>query len=304
MEQTDSEGDLTSLKPQEDETVKQDYVDFFPSGGITYQINQKHSMRLTYSRRIDRPNYRDLNPFEYKLDELTYQKGNPFLRPQYSNSFQLGHTFNYTLNTTLTYTHTIDLMAEITDTASNRAAFITNENVASQDVYSLGVSYPFALSKSWNVFANTTLSNTHNKADFGDGKIVDIRATTFNIYMQHSFTLPKNFTFEASGWYNSPGIWGGNFATNEIWAIDAGLSKKLWNNRGNIKLSVSDIFKSQGWSGRNDLGGLKLAASGEWESRQLKLNFTYLLGNSQLKGTRKRSTGLEDESKRAATGNN
>ena len=303
MEQTDSKGELTSLKPQNDETVEQNYVDFFPSGGITYIVNPKHTLRLTYSRRIDRPNYRDLNPFEYKLDELTFQKGNPFLKPQYSNSLQLGHTFNYTLNTSLTYTHTTDLMSEITDTASMRAAFITNENIAEQDVYSLNVSYPFALTKGWNVFANTGVSRTHNEADFGDGKIVDISATSFNIYMQHSFVLPKEFTFEVSGWYNSPGVWGGNFASDEMWSIDAGLQKKLWKQRGNIKLSVSDIFDSQGWSGHNDFGALKLSAMGSWESRQVKLNLTYLLGNSQVKGTRNRKTGLEDESKRAQGGN-
>ncbi|HZV69118.1 MAG TPA: TonB-dependent receptor [Saprospiraceae bacterium] len=302
MEQTDSKGDLTSQKPQDDQTVKQDYADLFPSGGLTYQLNQKHSLRITYSRRIDRPNYRDLNPFEFKLDELTFKKGNPFLRPQYSNSISLGHTFNYTLNTSLTYTHTNDLMSEITDTASTKAAFITTENIANQDVYSLSVSYPFALSKAWNVFANTSISNTHNKADFGDGKIVDIRATTFNIYMQHSFTLPKGFTFEVSGWYNSPGIWGGNFATGSMWSVDAGIQKKIWKDRGNIKFGVGDIFDSMEWSGVNDFGGLAMRAHGGWESRQAKLNFTYLIGNDQIKGNRNRSTGLEDESKRIQGG--
>ena len=301
-EQTDSQGDLTSEKPQSDETVKQEYVDFFPSGGITYNASQKHTFRITYSKRIDRPNYQDLNPFEFKLDELSFRKGNPFLRPQYSNSIQLGHTFNYTLNTSLTYSHTNDLMAEITDTSGTRAAFITTENVAEQDVFSLSVSYPFSLAKWWNVFANTGVSNVHNTADFGDNKIVDIRATSFNIYMQHTFTLPKSFTFELSGWYNSPGIWGGNFASDEMWAIDAGIQKKIWKDRGNIKLGVGDIFKSMKWAGRNNFGALQMVAMGGWESRQMKLNFTYLLGNSQVKGNRNRSTGIEDESKRAASG--
>ena len=82
-------------------------------------------------------------------------------------------------------------------------------------------------------------------------------------------------------------------------SIDAGLQKKLWKKRGNIKLSVSDIFDSQGWSGQNDFGALKLRAMGTWESRQVKFNLTYLLGNSQVKGSRNRRTGLEDESKRA-----
>ena len=302
VEQTDATGELTSLKPQNDETVKQDYVDVFPSGGITYQLNQKNTLRLTYSKRIDRPNYRDLNPFEDKLDELTFRKGNPFLRPQFSNSIQLGHTFNYTLNTSLTYSHTNDLMTEITDTASMRAAFITNENIADQDVISLTVSYPFTLTKGWNAFANAGVTNTHNTADFGGGKIVDIQATSFNIYMQHSFALPKEFTFELSGWYNSAGIWGGNFASKEMWSIDAGIQKKLFNQRGNIKLGIQDIFKSMGWSGSNNFGALAMTASGNWESRAVKLNFTYLMGNSEVKSARKRSTGLEDESRRAGSG--
>ena len=92
VEQTDSKGELTAYVPQNNETVDQEYVDVFPSGGVTYNLNQNNSFRITYSRRIDRPNYQDLNPFEFKLDEITFQKGNPFLRPQYSNSISLGHT--------------------------------------------------------------------------------------------------------------------------------------------------------------------------------------------------------------------
>jgi hypothetical protein len=302
VEQTDSEGELTSQKPEQNETVKQDYLDVFPSGGITYQLNPKNSFRLNYSRRIDRPDYQDLNPFEYRLDELTFQKGNPFLKPQYSNNFALGHTFNYTLNTTLSYSHTNDLMAELTDTAGMGAAFLTTENVADQDVFSLSVSYPFTLTKAWNGFANTGVSHTHNKADFGDGKIIDIQATTFNIYAQQSFILPKEFTVEISGWYNSPGIWGGNFAMDAMFSVDAGIQKSLWQNRGSLKVGIDDIFNSQGWSGENDFGGLALKASGEYESRQLKIDFTYLMGNKEVKSSRKRSTGLEDESKRIKSG--
>jgi iron complex outermembrane recepter protein len=298
VEQTDSKGVLTSYNEQNKETVDQEYVDVFPSAGITYQLNQKNSFRLNYSRRIDRPNYQDLNPFEFKLDEITFQKGNPFLRPQYSNSVSLTHTYNYTLNTSFTYSRTDDLMAQLTDTASMGSAFITTANVANQDVYAFNVSYPFNVSRIWNVFANTGVNYTHNKGDFGDGKTVDISATTFNIYAQNTFTLPKNFQIELSGWYNSPGIWGGNFATKQIWSIDAGIQKKIFKERGTLKLGVADIFNSQHWSGENNFGGLHLIAMGGWESRQFKANFTYLMGNSQVKGSRDRNTGLEDETKR------
>ena len=81
MENTSSEGDLISAVPQPDDTVKRNYTDFFPSGAITYVLNQKNTLNLSYSRRIDRPNYQDLNPFEDKLDELTYRKGKCFFKP-------------------------------------------------------------------------------------------------------------------------------------------------------------------------------------------------------------------------------
>lgn len=298
MEQTNSKGELTSYKPIDDEVVKRHYLDFFPSGGITYQLNDKNSLRLNYSRRIDRPSYQDLNPFEFRLDELTYSKGNPFLRPQYSNSASISHTYKYTLNTTFTYSHVADLMAELVDTAANGAAYQTNENIAEQDVFSLSVSYPFAISKAWNVFANANFSHTMNRADFGDGKIVDLSANNFNFYAQNTIALPKGFTFELSGWYSSPGIWAGTFKTKSMWSLDAGIQKKILANKGTVKLAISDIFKAMEWGGSSILGVLSTQAGGGWESRQVRLNFTYLLGNQNVAANRKRSTGLEDESNR------
>ena len=59
-----------------DSTFKRNYTDFFPSAAITFNKNPKNQWGITYSRRIDRPAYQDLNPFEFKLDEYTYQKGN------------------------------------------------------------------------------------------------------------------------------------------------------------------------------------------------------------------------------------
>ena len=83
MEQTNSEGTLTRADgiQQKDNQVKKSYWDLFPSAALSWNINQKHALNLTYSRRIDRPSYQDLNPFENKIDELTYEKGNAFLQP-------------------------------------------------------------------------------------------------------------------------------------------------------------------------------------------------------------------------------
>ena len=154
------------------------------------------------------------------------------------------------------------------------------------------------MSKAWNVFVNSGVTQKHNRSDFGEGKTIDVSATTFNIYIQNTYSLPEQFTLEVSGWYRSPGIWGGNFATDKMWALDAGVKKSLWKQRATLKVSVSDIFQTQRWSGSNDFGELQVNANGGWESRRLKLSFSYKLGSNEIKGSRRRSTGMEDESSR------
>lgn len=304
-EQTNSIGDLTSAFPSPEDYVERNYLDFFPSGGITYTPNQKHSFQLSYSRRINRPSYQDLNPFKSQLDELTFEQGNAFLQPEYANNIQLTHSFNYMLNTTLSFSHTTDLITRITDIDedNSNASFITWLNLADQYNYSLSVSAPIPIKDWWSSYTSLTGYYTHNEADYGDGKIVDLDVYAFNVYSQQTFRLPKDLSLELSGWYSSPSIWGGTFEMQSQWSLDAGLQKKILAGRGNIKLSVSDIFRTTAWRGTSIFGNLYMQASGAWDSRRVRVNFSYLFGNTQVKGARKRRTGLEDESKRIKTGN-
>lgn len=296
MEQTHSKGDLTSTQNTEDQKVERDYVDFFPSAGITWQANQNNSWRLAYSRRIDRPSYQDLNPFEFQLDELTFQRGNPFLNPQYSNSYSLTHTYKYTLNSTLSYTVINDVFTQITDAVDERTATLTNINLAEQTNMALSVSYPFTVAKWWNVYTTLTAYRLHNEANI-DGKIIDLDANALNFYGQNTFMLPKGLKLELSGWYNAPTLWG-NWVTNSQYDVSAGISKKFWDDAATLKLSVSDIFYTNGWGGESLFGSLYMRGGGNWESRQVRLNFTYQFGNKQVKAARTRHTGIEDEQNR------
>ncbi len=297
VEQTNSEGDLTSEKTAQNDNVKQSYADFFPSAGITYQLNPKNSFQLSYSRRINRPNYQDLNPFEYKLDELTFQKGNPFLNPEYTHNIQLTHTFNYILNTSIGYSHTTDLITRITDTTGIKGSYITWENLDEQRNYNLSVSGSIQITKWWSTYTSLTGYHTQNKSENIDGKKVDIAVSTFNIYSQQTFKLPWKLSLEISGWYNSPSIWGGTFEMDQQWSVDAGIQKKLFNDRGSLRISYSDIFDSNNWHGISQYGALYMNVGGGWDSQRLRVNFSYLLGNDQIK-SRKRKSGLEDESNR------
>ena len=133
--------------------------------------------------------------------------------------------------------------------------------------------------------------------------MVDISVTSFNFYSQQTFKLPKDYSLELSGWYNAPSLWGGNFEMDAMWNMDFGVQKRLFGGRANLKLSVSDIFKTTNWHGVSQFGGLYMNVRGGWDSRRFRMNFSYLLGNNQVKGARRRKTGLEDEQSRIKSGN-
>lgn len=304
VENTNSTGTLMAFGPVDNEIVERHYTDFFPSAGLTYQLNQKNSFRLNYSRRIDRPSYQDLNPFEFKLDELSFMQGNAFLKPQYSNSISLTHTYNYRLNTSLSYTRTNDVFTRITKAHDeiDSTSILTFENLAKQTNLALTVSMPFEVSKWWSVYGNITAYRLHNEANL-NGDIIDLNANVLSFYAQNTFLLPKGFKFELSGWYNSPSIWEGNWTNESMYSVDIGLQKKLLNDRANLKISFSDLLNTQGWNGESRFGALYIRGGGNWESQQLRVNFSYLFGNTQVKSARKRDTGLEDENSRIKTDN-
>src|SRR5690606_979638 len=98
--------------------------------------------------------------------------------------------------------------------------------------------------------------------------------------------------------YNSPSIWQGTYKMKSMFGLDAGLQKILFNNRATLKLSLTDIFKTMGWSGDTNFTGAYNKASGTWESRQLRTSFVYRFGKNQLKSLRLNKTSSDEESKR------
>jgi iron complex outermembrane recepter protein len=302
-EQTNSIGDLTAYVPTNNKKVVRHYFNLFPSGGITYDVNPKNTLSLTYSRRIDRPQYENLNPFEFKLDQISYMKGNPFLKPQYTNNVQLSHTFNYTLNSSISYAVTNDFFTEVIGVSDSveGASFLTTMNISTKSVATISVSYPFDITKWWSTYTNVSAFNVRQQGDVGNGTDIDISRSSASVYHQSNFKLPKDFSVQLSGFYNSPGIWGAYFENNKFWGMDVGAQKKMLKGKGNLKVSVSDVLFTMQWSGQQISDELQMFGRGGWESRQFKVNFSYLFGNNQVK-TRKRETGLEDEKGRASGG--
>lgn len=302
VENTDYTGDLIASTPQNGEKVENNYTELFPSAALTYKFNEKIGLNATYSRRIDRPSYQDLNPFEFKLDELTYQKGNPMLRPQFTNSFEISPTYQGHPVIKLGYSHTKDLFTQVLDTTNVRAAFITNENIADQRNYTVTLNAPTPIAKWWDGFVSVTGFYSDFSATFRDGFNAEQQFTAFNLYAEQTFRLPAGFSVQLSGWYNSRAFWG-TLRSAAQGAMDLGIQKKVLHDKGEVRVRFGDILGTAGWGGENLFSpGLRMTARGTWESRTVTLNFSYRFGSAEVKAARQRRTGLEDESRRVKSG--
>lgn len=292
-EQTRSKGELTSfttLSNENSRNVSRSYLNFFPSGGLTFSPSDTNQFSLTFSRRIDRPSYQDLNPFEFKLDELSYQRGNPFLQPQYGNVFELTHTYKYSLNTSLTYSYTSDFFSPVTDTAAGNASYIMTKNLGYEEWIGLNISSPVPIGKRVNGFFNLNAGRKHIHADFND---INVIVWSYSAFGQVTLNLPSEYSLELSGWFSGPGVWGATFVTKPMGSMDAAMKKELVQGRLILRLALSDIFYTNKWRSTSRIPQLEVNAKGGWESRQFRVNLTWNFGNQQAQ-IKQRKSGADD----------
>jgi outer membrane receptor protein involved in Fe transport len=292
-EHTKSLGDLTSYKHNDLDKVDTTYLNFFPSGALSFKASKNHTWNLNYSRRINRPSYQNLNPFEYRIDELVYSKGNPFLKPEYANSFKLTHVYKGKLTTSFGYRRTkFPVVGLRIPYDSSRTYFIT-ENLDYSQSFGLDISITTSLTKWWEVYFN--FSGYHNlwRAALDNGIIVNNRTTAFNFNGQNTFKLKNNWTLELTGWYNSPYRridynW-------QMGMMDAGVQKKFWKDNASLKVSYSDIFHTARGGYTSAYAGIETRLRFRFEGRMVRVNFNYRFGSKEIKAARSRRAGSEDE---------
>lgn len=296
MEHTLSDGRLESTQSTANAQVRRDYLNWFPSGGITYKANKKNSFAMIYSRRIRRPNYQNLNPFEDKLNELEFQKGNPFLQPQYTDNIKLSHTYKYSLTTSLSYSFTSDFTTRTLEPLDGNRTILIARNVANQKVINLGVSYPARLAKWWSVYLSVNAYRSIFEAT--NDLFIGQSQNSLNVYAQNTFKLPQGLIAEVSGWYNSPTIWGGSFRTKSMGSLNIAFRKRLMKNKLTASLAFNDVLYTQRWSATTEFPGINAFVNGAQDSRRVTFTLAYNFGRKEIKKARKRKTGIEGEKNR------
>jgi len=288
-EYTESTGDLTNTN----QVVNRHYLDFFPSVFLNYTISDKHQIGLSYSRRIDRPGYDDLNPFVYYLDQYTYQKGNPFLNPQYTNNFEFNYTFNKTINVSLGYSHTTDAITQVllTDPVS-KATYQTTLNLQSQNNYNISINSPYTITKWWTGNVNATAFYMGFKSDTLLGGNLNKGKLAYQGKLTQTFAIAPGYKAELMSNYQSSLIYG-IFLVKPQYSNDIGVSHSFDDKRASIKFSVSDIFNQR----RNDVTSNyqtnDLNIKQKNDTRVARLTFTYNFGNNKIK-SREHEGGADD----------
>ncbi len=292
-EHTESKGNSIT----KNEVVDRSYLEFFPSVSLSQKLGKDHQLGLSYSRRIDRPGYDDLNPFVNFLDEYTYQKGNPFLNPQFTNGLDLSHTYKGGITTTINYSHTKDVMTFVTeqDDATQRT-YATQRNLDEQQIIGLTIYAPVPVAKWWNINNNLQVFNMSFKSKSADGDLNSGQtAVTYN--MDHTFTINKSFTAEASVQYQSPMQYG-IFKIESQMVFNAGLRKSFMKNKANLRLSMNDVFNTRKQRLSTNYQNMNLNFVEKGESQIARLTLSYRFGKNEVKAARRRSTGLEEETNR------
>ena len=298
-ELTHSEGNSPTLQ----QVISRNYVDLFPNIAFNQKLSDQQDIGLSYSRRIDRPDYQSLNPFLYFNDLYTYSQGNPLLNPQYTNSFELTYGYKKIVNATLGYSHTKDVITTtlITDTLK-KTILIQDQNLAAQHTFNLNVNVPVAIAKWWTTNNNVTLYYTSFSSPNLMGTAFHSGKTTYILNTTQSFTITPTVSTELSGNYQSAQVYG-TYSVKPLYNIDMGMSKSFAANRAIIKIAASDVFNLMKARISSAVPMQDYQLIQKQETRVFRLTFSYNFGSSSIKAARAHNSSSANEQKRVKSNN-
>ncbi len=285
-EYTKAKGESLTTK----DVNRPEYLNWFPSLFVQQHVSDNYQINYNYSRRIQRPNYGQLNPFFAYRDPYTYWQGNPELRPQYTHAIGITQVFKKTYNLVFNYQQNHDVIAELPEVipeTSTTIYFIGN--VPKSRNLSLTAIAPFTVMKNWE--SNNTLLVSYSEFSAVVNKQQVINDQVFYMLQSnHTIMLPKKIRMEVNGTYQGPGVYA-LYVVEPRWWVNVGLKKSFMQEKLDLSINANDIFKTQ------DLIISALVGEGnvsDWNQyfRQRNIGFTlrYKFSKGEKPEERKRST--------------
>jgi len=294
VENTSSLGELLSENPGPDDVVPRNYTNLFPNVSMSYDDKETHAFSLSYGRRITRPNYQDLNPFESRSSEISAWRGNPFLEPNYISNYQVSYSLKRKLVISNNYSVTNNFFANILFQDGDKGNIMTPSNLDKAIVNGLSVSYPLTVSKWWQ-FSSFLIYNYESYNGALEGTVIDLQAHIVNFRMQNNLKLPWGIQMEITGEASSPFIWRGSLRIKEYWLLSAGVKKSVFDDRLLLQVSARDIFNTgSNYYYSSNYGGMIFDGVAFFDGRRVSFSATYRFGDQEAK-SRRRKSSLDSE---------
>lgn len=272
------------------------YFNLFPFLAVNYNASAIHQLGLSYRRSITRFGFEIVNPFVSYISQYRFAQGNPSLKPTFTNSYELSHTYKGKLMSSLNYSYFTDVITAVfKKDASSDAVITTQDNLNSANQVSASVTYMQSLwGNKWMM--NNTVGVLYAQMVDRTGSGAGSETTGGYISNMNMFTLKKGWSGEVSAMFMSP-LTLGVLHLKAQGSVNLGISKSILDKTGKLTLGVTDLFNTQEQRYSVSSYGVASTNLAKAETRAVRLSFSWKFGNKNVKAGKQR-LGTIDELKR------
>lgn len=257
-------------------TSTKSYTELFPTLFLTHPIFNHDKIHLKYTRRIFRPEYRLMNPFEYYLNDYNLKRGNVNLHPSFSHNFELLYDLKGKLYFTFNYSIQDDEVGEFYIRKDDSNITInTYKNLANSDLFTLSISNSSTLFNWWSMDNDIYIGyNIYKDHDYS------IESAALDVSSNHNFLLGKNIKANM-GFHFSPK--GSTYLydtySSNTYSMDLSIQKRFWDGKADLGIYVNDIlYRSGNFETKNNYKGQKIYSNIKKDTRRVGFYFKYRLG--------------------------
>jgi outer membrane cobalamin receptor len=237
--------------------------ELFPSVHISRELPKLQQIQASYSRRVNRPEIWNLNPFPIFSDSYVMQKGNPYLLPEFTNSYELNYMKRSQIGFVAVeayYRQTTDSHDQTIRLNDEGIILVTTENLANTYAYGAELSGNFRYKKWLNIYAS---ANVYNYSIEGEilSPTADVSSLKTDFRLNTTFTVKQNTRIQLTGFYNAPTITSQGLRS-EIFGMNAAINQNFFDNKLTATIS-----------GRNILNTMKFEFYSETENMRTDFNF-------------------------------
>lgn len=279
-----------SVQKTTDRNFENNYFSLFPSLFLSYKLENEQQWQLNYSRRINRPGLRELNPFIDYSDPLNLRTGNPRLQPEYTNAFEISYLKgwkNFFLTSSVYYRNTNDIIQRIITVDTSNISTTTFENLNRRNAFGFEFIAKNTLTRWWNITSNfnffrTAVNGSNLQTNFNNANV------SWSLLFISNMDIPKIAQMQITANYRGP-MATAQGIMREMYSINVGLKRDIFKSKGSLSLNVSDIFDTREFSMLTTGEGFLQASTRKRESRIATLTFTYKFGKMEEAEKKSRS---------------